>query len=153
MEESLVTFERPWLLLVSVLPLLWMTWELRRTRRKLALILKALSFTAILLAIAEPRLTTNDTKMAVAVLVDTSASVSDDDLNRASQLATALDKSRGRNWVRILPFARNTRTVASGEHQSGWKLQRTSGDAGHATDFETAIRAAIADLPAGLLPR
>ncbi|MDQ2945823.1 MAG: VWA domain-containing protein, partial [Acidobacteriota bacterium] len=151
--ESIMTFERPWMLIIALLPLLWMTWELRRTRRKLALILKALSFTAILLAIAEPRLTTNDTKMAVAVLVDTSASVSDHDLDRASQLATALDKSRGRNWVRILPFARNTRTVASGEHQSDWKLQRTSGDAGHATDFEAAIRAAIADLPAGLLPR
>ena len=148
-----MTFERPWVLIVALLPLVWMAWELGRTRRKLALILKALSFTAILVAIAEPSLTTNDTKMAVAVLVDTSASVSDRDLAKASELASALNNSRGRNWVRVLPFARNTRTLASSERQSGAKLERTSGDAGHATDFEAAIRSAIADLPAGVLPR
>jgi Ca-activated chloride channel homolog len=148
-----MTFERPWMLIIAVLPLLWLAWELRRTRRKTALILKALAFVAILLAISEPRLTTNDTKMAVAVLVDTSASIGPQDLARASQLASALEKNRGRNWVRVLPFARNTRNPGSGEHPGGWRLQNTSGDAGHATDLEAAIRAAIAELPPGLLPR
>ena len=126
-----MTFERPWMLIVAALPLLWLVWELRRTRRKTALILKGLTFTAILLAIAEPRLTTNDTKMAVAVLVDTSASVGPQDLARSSQLATALDKARGRNWIRVLPFARNTRDASGVEHPGGWRLQNTSGDAGH----------------------
>ncbi|MGI8743700.1 MAG: VWA domain-containing protein [Bryobacteraceae bacterium] len=148
-----MTFERPWMILVAALPLVWLAWELRHTRRKTALILKAFCFTAILLAIAEPRLTTNDTKMAVAVLVDTSASVGPQDLSRASQLATTLEKSRGRNWVRVLPFARNTRSTIPGERPGDWKLQYTSGDAGHATDLEAAIRGAIAELPAGLLPR
>jgi len=53
------------------LPLAWTAWELQRTNRRLALILKALAFVAIALAIAEPRLTISETKMAVAVLVDT----------------------------------------------------------------------------------
>ena len=53
-----------------------MLFEWRRTRRTLALALKTLAFMAIILALAEPKLTLPETKMAVAVLVDTSASVS-----------------------------------------------------------------------------
>ncbi len=51
--------------------------------------------------------------MAVAVLVDTSASVSPQDLARASEFASALDKARGRHWVRVLPFARSVRDLGA----------------------------------------
>ena len=83
----LLIFDRAWLLAIAWLPLAWMVFEWRRTARKLGLVLKALSFTAILLALAEPRMILEETKVAVAVLVDTSASSSAADLERASQLA------------------------------------------------------------------
>ncbi len=90
--------------------------------------------------------------MAVAVLVDTSASVSPQDLARASQFAAALDKARGRHWIRVLPFARSVRDLAAGE-DSGLHLQPAAGEAGRATDLEASIDEAISSLPSDLVPR
>src|ERR1700727_843495 len=114
-----------------------MFFEWRQTRRITALLLKTLSFVAIVLALAEPTLTLPQTKMAVAVLVDTSSSVSQQDLARASEFASALDKGRGRHWVRVLPFARSVRDLAPGE-QRGFHLQPTAGETGRATDLESS---------------
>jgi len=94
-------FERPWVLVFLLLPLAWAWFEWRHTRRVIALVLKTLSFLAIILALAEPTLTVPETKMAVAVLVDTSASVSPQDLTRASEFASALDKARGQRLIFI----------------------------------------------------
>src|SRR5689334_21511625 len=113
MEESLMTFDRAWVLIFALAPLGWMVFEWQRTRRHLALALKGLGLLAIVLALSEPRLTVSETKLAVGVLVDTSASVSQQDLARASQLAANLEKQRGRHWMRVLPFARSIREVAS----------------------------------------
>src|SRR5260370_22626801 len=99
MEKGVMTFERPFFLIAAVLPLIWLFFEVRRANRKLSAVLKALSFVAILIAIAEPTLTTSENKMAVAVLVDTSASISSDDLPPATQLSGTLDRHRRRNWV------------------------------------------------------
>ncbi len=130
-----------------------MVLEWRRTSRHLGLALKALSLALILLALAEPRLATHETKVAVAVLVDTSASVSTSDMDRASQLAGQMSSQRGRNWMQVIPFARSPRELKASEDQGGWKLQPTSGDSGRATDIETAVGAASAALPSGLVPR
>jgi Mg-chelatase subunit ChlD len=146
-------FERAWVLPFLVVPIAWAFFELRRTRRTAALILKTLSLIAIVLALAEPKLTIQETKMAVAVLVDTSASVSEQDLKRASELAASLERERGRHWIRVLPFARTIRNVATEEHSNGWQLKNTAGDSGRATDLEAAIGEAVASLPSGLVPR
>ena len=147
-----MTFERAWVLIFLLLPLGWMFFEWSRTPRLAALVLKTLAFLAIVLALAEPILTVPQTKMAVAVLVDTSSSVSPQDLARASEFAAALEKARGRHWVRVLPFARSVRDLAPTE-QRGLHLLPTAGDAGRATDLETGIQEAISSLPADLVPR
>ena len=146
-----MTFQHAWVLVFLLLPLGWAVVEMRRTRRTVALVLKALTFIAIILALAEPSITLPETKMAVAVLVDTSASVSQQDLTRASALAGAIDKARGRHWVRVLPFARSVRDLTSSEN--GWRFQSTAGEAGRATDIESAIQEAISSLPSDLVPR
>src|SRR5579871_547256 len=87
-----MTFEHSWVLIFLLAPLAWMFFEWTRTRRTLALALKTVAFVAIILALAEPKYTLPETKMAVAVLVDTSASVSPQDLTRASQLASTLEE-------------------------------------------------------------
>ena len=56
--KSVVTFDRSWVLLLAWLPVAWAIFEWRRTQRHLALVLKALSFIAVLLALAEPHLAT-----------------------------------------------------------------------------------------------
>src|SRR5579885_3669094 len=99
-----MTFERSWVLAAAALPLVWMLLEWRRTTRRFGLALKALCFAAILVALAEPRLNVFETKVAVAVLVDTSASVTPADLERASRLAAQLASERGRHWMRVIPL-------------------------------------------------
>lgn len=145
-------FERAWVLLFLLLPLGWFLVEWRRSRRPMALIVKMLAFVCIVLALAEPTLTVPQTKMAVAVLVDTSASIAPQDLTRASDFVSALDKARGRHWIRILPFARYVRDLASDE-QRGFRLQLTAGESGRATDIESGIDDAMSSLPSGLVPR
>src|ERR1035438_8553601 len=138
-----MTFERAWVLGFWLLPLAWMLFEWRRTRRTLALALKTLAFVAIILALAEPKLTLPETKMAVAVLVDTSASVSSQDLSRASELAATLERARGCHWIRILPFARSVRNLVPAEQSRGFELQYRSAEAGRATDLDAAISEAV----------
>lgn len=145
-------FERAWVLPFLVLPLAWAWFEWRRTRRDVALAIKTLSILAIILALAQPTLTVPETKMAVAVLVDTSASVTPQDLARASKFASAMDNARGRHWIRVLPFARSVRDLVPGEDR-GFHLQPTAGETGRATDLESSIDEAISSLPSGLVPR
>jgi len=45
-----MTFDRGWMLAIAWMPLAWAAWEWTRTRRRLALTLKCLALTAILLA-------------------------------------------------------------------------------------------------------
>ncbi|MEO8659940.1 MAG: VWA domain-containing protein [Bryobacteraceae bacterium] len=145
-----MTFQYPWVLLLAVAPLAWMYWELPRTPRRLSLVLKALSFVAILVALSQPKLTLSETRIAVAVLVDTSASVTQKDLAKASEIAATIQGARGRHWTRILPFARSTRGLNQDEQAT---LKYTSGEAGRGTDLEAAIREAVASLPEGMVPR
>lgn len=148
-----MTMEREWILLVAWLPLAWAVWAWPRTARRAVLLLKAAAFTLILLALAQPRLDYQESKVAVAVLADTSASVSPADLERASALATAIEAARGSHWTKVIPFATATRPARREERAGRWRLQATAGGAGRGTNLERAIRDAVAALPAGRIPR
>ncbi len=148
-----MSFERAWVLFFALLPLTWAAWEWRSSARRIALALKASALLAVILALAEPRLLYHDRKVAVAVLVDTSASVSQQDLAAASSLATRIEQARGGNLTQIIPFARSTRNPSPLENGKSWNFQYTGGDAGHGTNLENAIRDAVASLPSGTVPR
>ncbi len=149
-----MSFDHPWALLALLLPLGWAAWEWRGSARRLALGLKAAAFVCIVLALSGPRLMVYQTKVAVAVLADTSASVSPEDLARESVIASEVQRGHGRHWARIMPFARGTRLPALDEKtKNGWQLRQTAGTAGRGTDLESAIRDGAAALPAGMVPR
>ena len=149
-----MTFDHPWLLLLVLLPVAWAVWEWRFSGRRASLLLKAAAFAAIALALASPRLTVYESKVAVAILADTSASVSSQDLQTESALADRIERARGRHWTRIMPFARSTRVASVDERVNrNWRLRHTAGNAGHGTNLEAAIRDGAAALPAGLVPR
>lgn len=149
-----MTFAYPWLLVLTILPIAWAAWEWRTSGRRAGLILKALTFVVIVLALAQPNMTVWESKVAVAVLVDTSASVPAADLETASGLATRIERARGRHWTRVVPFARGTRNTSAEEYsREAWKLRTTAGPEGRGTNIETAIRDGVAALPAGLVPR
>src|SRR5665647_2858775 len=90
-----MTFDHPWALLALLLPLGWAAWEWRETARRLALGLKAAAFVCIVLALSGPRVVVYQTKVAVAVLADTSASVSPQDLTRESAIANQVERGPG----------------------------------------------------------
>ncbi|MFB3828842.1 MAG: VWA domain-containing protein [Bryobacteraceae bacterium] len=149
-----MTFDRSWVLFFAWLPLAWAAWEWRSSGRRGALLLKAASMTLVLLALAEPRLTIFQTKVALGILVDTSASVSAQDLESASALATRIEKGRGRNWTQVIQFARATRPPQREElDRNGWKFRHTAGASGRGTNIEAAVRDAMGTLPAGYIPR
>ncbi|HUJ19937.1 MAG TPA: VWA domain-containing protein [Bryobacteraceae bacterium] len=142
-----MSFDHGWFLFLTIAPLAWAAWEWRKTVRHTALLLKAGVFLAVILALAQPRLTFSDSKVAVAILADTSRSVTPQDLDRASGLATQIERARGRHWTAVIPFARSARKPAPQEAGKAWKLQYTAGDGGHGTDLEAAVREAIGTLP------
>ena len=108
----------------------WAAWEWRDTARRLALGLKAAAFVCIVLALSGPRVVVYQTKVAVAVLADTSASLSPEDLARESAIASEIERGHGRHWTRIMPFARSTRLTALEEKSKhGWQLRHTAGAA------------------------
>ncbi len=148
-----MTFQHPWVLIFVLAPVLWAAWEWRNSARRGGLALKALAFVAVILALSQPRMTVFATKVAVAVLADTSTSVSSDDLTRASGIATRIERSRGRNWTRVIPFSKGARRAVAEERRDGWKLRHTASEEGHGTNLEAAIREGIATLPAGMIPR
>ena len=149
-----MTFAHPWLVPLALAPLAWAAWEWRNSARRAGLAVKAAALAAILLALAEPRIAFYESKVAVAILVDTSASVSQPDLDAASASATTVERGRGRNWTQVLPFARTPRNPAPAERAGqAWKLAYSPGQASHGTNLEAAVREGLAALPAGLVPR
>ncbi len=152
-EGAPVTFERPWMLFFALAPLIWLALGWRGSRRRGALVLKTLTFAAVLVAIAGPELAVFETKMAVAVMVDTSASTSDEDLARASAYAARAAGARGRHSVLVIPFARATREYTEQERGKQLKFVHSPGEDGRSTNLEAAIREGIAALPAGRVPR
>ena len=149
-----MTFDHPWVLLLALLPVAWAVWEWRLSARRAALLLKAATFLCVLLALSVPRMMVYQTKAAVAMLADTSASVTPQDLKNESALADKLENGRGRHWTRIIPFARVTRAASVDEHpKDGWQLRHTAAAPGHGTNLEAAIRDGVASMPAGMVPR
>jgi len=149
-----MTFEHPWALLLALLPIGWAAWEWRSSARRQALLLKAATLLCILLALSVPSMTIYQTKVAVAFLADTSASVTPQDLKYESALADKLEAGRGRHWTRVIPFARVTRPASADEHtKEGWQLRHTAAGPGHGTNLEAAIRDGVAAMPAGMVPR
>jgi Ca-activated chloride channel homolog len=148
-----MTFVRAWVLLFALVPIAWAAWQWSGSARKLALALKAAALALVICALAEPNIKYNDTKVAVAALVDTSSSVSTQDLAASSALLNRMEKDRGSNVLAVIPFARTTRTPAPQENAGGWRIGHTSGEAGRGTNLETAVREAVAALPSGMLHR
>jgi Ca-activated chloride channel homolog len=148
-----MTFAHPLLLSLLLLPAAFLVFEWPRTTRKLSLILKAASLMMIAAALAEPVLKMPETKTGVVVLADTSASVSDQDLEREQDLIKTMTQAVGHNWMRVIPFARRARDLKPQEVRGGWRLERTADEGGNSTDFEAAIREGISAVPNGRIPR
>lgn len=147
-----MTFDRAWVLLLLPLPLAWMAWEWRRQYRRVSLILKTAMILAVILALAGPVMETTDKKVALAALVDTSASITAADIDREGSLVREMQSARGSNRLEVIPFARAPRSL-SPQERAGLKIQRTTGESGRGTNLESPVREALASLPSGMIHR
>lgn len=145
-------FLHPWFAFAALASFLWAAWKMRASDRRLATILKGASFIAILLALAEPNVTLPRTRVALLVLVDTSRSISNDDLQHASAVVDAIAHHISGNSLQVLPFARNLEPLRGGELKRV-RFGSASGQAASATNIESALSDALARLPEGYVPR
>lgn len=141
-----MTFERPWVLFLLIVPLLWMIINWRRSSRHSSLALTTLCLCAFVMAMTKPALVYCSSRMAVAVLADTSASISDKGLKHESDLIHEMETARGKQILHVIQFSRSTR-IAEKQQTESWNLARTPGSDSRATDIERAVRDGIATLP------
>ncbi len=148
-----MSFLHPWLLAGPVGLVIWLLVLFPKAKGRVNLSLKMLSFAAILLAFSEPTMTLPQGKTAVATLVDTSSSVRPDELAHASQIVNQIDRARGANWLRVVPFGDGTRALQPQETAGGYHFQPSAGAPASATDFESAMSASLSALPANYVAR
>jgi uncharacterized protein YegL len=127
-------------------------YEWSKHTRHLALITKGVMLLTIALALAGPVLKWRETKVALAVVADTSASLSPQDLAHEQNILKQIDSSKGSNELTVIPFARAPREMTSAESDD-YKLATTSGAAGRGSNLEAPVRDALASLPSGMLHR
>ena len=139
-----MSFGAPWLLLLLALPIGWAAWEWKKTYRRAGLLLKAAVFVLILLALAEPRWSSWEREVAVAVLADESGSVPQDQREQARALVREIRSAAGDNPVRPIAFSNRTRRGMAGEGVQA---------AARSTNLEEAIRGALTALPADRVSR
>lgn len=142
-----MTVLHPLFALALLFPLVWVVLEWRRGARKAPALLQALAFAAIVVALCQPVLRFRDTRTAVALLLDTSASVTQQDLAKESRLLRSAAANKA-GALGVLAFGRSTRALSEAERNSG-RLRYSAGEAGRATDIDSALRQAVLTLPAG----
>lgn len=148
-----MSFAHAWVLLGLLLPLAWVALVWRTSRRRIALVLKATSFAAILMALAAPSITIPETKTGLVVLVDTSASITGNDLGRASALVAQMARHKHGNWMAALPFATELGRPSRAQPDGAIQFLRASTETASGTNLEAALTSAVAAIPAGYIPR
>lgn len=148
-----MNFAHSWVLLLVPLPLLWIALAWQRSARHIGLLLKGASFAIILFAFSEPRITLPETKTGVVILVDTSASITREDLQHASGLIAQIARHKNRNWMSVVPFASEPRSLSREETSGGFRILRALNETASGTNLEAALTSAMAAIPAGYIPR
>jgi Mg-chelatase subunit ChlD/uncharacterized membrane protein len=148
-----MSYSHPFFLLAALLPLAWIVYGWKSNARRAALLLKGLSLAAIVVAFVEPTIVLPNAKTGVIVLVDTSGSISAEDLAHASSVTAQIERVRRSNWMKVVPFAAQIRPLHPSEFSGGVHLLHTSGEAGDGTNLEAALTDSMAAIPSGYIPR
>ncbi|MBI1353408.1 MAG: VWA domain-containing protein [Acidobacteria bacterium] len=136
-----MSFVRPEMLLLVLLPAVWAFWESRKTDRWVGLALKAVAAALVLLALAEPQWTRETRRLAVAVLLDESSSIPTTQLEQEQSWLEELRGAAGGAELRPLSFAD---TVRRGGPELDEEVALLRG-----TNLEAGLRDALAALPEG----
>lgn len=148
-----MSFAHPFVLILLLVPLTWVAWLWRTSANHVGLLLKGLAAGAILIALAEPTTTLPQTRIGAVVLVDTSASITRADLDRAASLVLEMQRHKHGNWMKVVPFASETRALLPRELAGEFRLVSTASDSGNSTNIEAALTNSMSAVPSGYIPR
>ncbi len=148
-----MTFVHPFALILLLGPIGWMVWLWGRSIRHVGLVVKGLSLIAIVIALAEPTTTLPQTRTGAVVLVDTSDSITREDLNRASSLILEMQRHKHGNWMKVVPFASQTRQLSPQDLAAGFRLVNAANESGNSTNIEAALTSSMSAIPSGYIPR
>ncbi len=140
-----MTFERPlFLLLLLVLPLVWF-W-LRRDGSRAAWLLKCAVFVALVIALADPWAQLSEQRLAVTVVMDTSASMPRAAIELGEDLLRNLARKNSDAELRLVTFAESARLhEVPSDAEKVTIPQRLGADM--ATDMDAALHLALSTFP------
>lgn len=118
---------------------------MRSTQRVTLVVMTALSLALLGLSFTELTHTEREKRLSVALLVDASASVPDQELARAQQWVEQAYAERGEAWVRTILFGRTPAVLSAPDEQAPPLLSRPESDPG--TNIARALHAAMELFP------
>ncbi len=140
-----MTFHHPaFLLLLALVPLPWIYWRATPGCSRGSLLLKCVALAALVLALADPWLSLPTRKLAVTMVIDTSASTSKDSRNKGEALYQDLQK---KNWgaeLRLITVA-NQDSYEVRTAKFGAASKSSGSIAG--SDLQAGLQLALATLP------
>jgi Ca-activated chloride channel family protein len=145
-----MTFQRPlFLLLLLLLPLLWFPLRKVAGISRAALVLKCLVFTVLVVALADPWAHLLAKRLAITVLMDTSASMPRQSIETGQALLRDLVRKNSGADLRLITFAEHPHLQNLPKDSSKVMLsQDLDPNESMVTDLESALQLALSTFPA-----
>jgi len=144
-----MTFNRPiFLLLLLLLPLPWLLLRKTPGASRLCLALKCLAFAALAIALADPWAQLLVQRLAVSVVMDSSASMPRDSLERGQSILRELVRKKSGAELRLITFAEHARQQPVASQADKVIIPQTVDlNGGMATDIEGGLQLALSTFP------
>jgi Mg-chelatase subunit ChlD/uncharacterized membrane protein len=144
-----MTLERPiFLLLLLLLPLPWLLLRKTPGASRACLALKCLAFAALVIALADPWAEMLVQRLAVTVVMDTSASMPRESLDRGQSILRELVGKKSGAELRLVTFAEHARQVPVAAKVDQVTIpQGLDLNGGMATDIEGGLQLALSTFP------
>ncbi len=144
-----MTFDQPiFLLLAGLLPVLWVWMRKSLGASHVCLALKCAAFTALVIALAGPWAPLRVEKLAVTVLMDTSASMPRESLQRGEAMLRDLVRKNSGADLRLITFAEHAKLRGVPAQTAQVNIpQGVDPKEGMATNLEEALQLALSTFP------
>jgi Ca-activated chloride channel family protein len=144
-----VTFDQPiFLLMIGLLPVLWVLMRKMPGASNTCLALKCAAFTALVVALASPWAPVRTEKLAVTVLMDTSASMPRESLLRGEAMLRDLVHKNSGADIRLVTFAEHAKLLNVPAQSNQVRIpQGVDPQEGMATNVEEALQLALSTFP------
>jgi Mg-chelatase subunit ChlD/uncharacterized membrane protein len=144
-----MTFERPiFFALLALLPLVWLLMRKSPGASRLCLALKSLVFIVIVVALADPWAAILTQRLAVTVVMDTSASMPRESVQRGQAILRDLVKKKSSAELRLITFARTPKMLPVPADPNKVTIPDTlDSTGGMATDIAGSMQLALSTFP------